>query len=173
MPDESHKSGTLFWISLPSLIFEVPAYLSVSLSKLCILVLILAHGAMYTIALRIFIDAYSFSFLLLYNKPPQHSVAQCNNNIFDNDLTIWQNSVGEAHFCSMRHQPEQLDEIRIHFQVVHLHGLAVNLVGALGWVPQFCYVWACLFSCLQFLITGWLGTKREEMEAVGLLKNYT
>lgn len=103
MPDESHNSGTLFWISLPSLIFEVPAYFSVSLSKLRILVLIPAHGAMYTIALHIFVNAYGFSFLLLHNKPPQHSVAQRNNNIFDNDLTIWQNSMGEAHFCSIRH----------------------------------------------------------------------
>lgn len=52
--------------------------------------------------------------------------------------------------------------------MVHLHGLAGSSAGTVGWVPPFC----CMFSCLQLLITRWLGSKKEEKEAVSFLKNW-
>lgn len=54
--------------------------------------------------------------------------------------------------------------------MVHLHGLAWSSAGTVGWVPQFCCMWACLFSRLKFHISRWLGSKKEEKEAVSFLK---
>lgn len=75
-----------------------------SVSKLCILVLILAHVAKHRIALHIFENVTDSIFLLPYNKLSQHSVTQQNDKFFASGFAIWQNSVGERSFCPMKHQ---------------------------------------------------------------------